>query len=99
MTMVRILELLARFVDSSLDMHKMNLAGAEDLDHDVETGRLLRTIARTAREHGCAARVVEASGRSLRAPWGAEGHVLVTSADGGVLATRSARRLLTWLGY
>jgi len=47
----------------------------------------LRWIARCARKHGCNARIVGTA------------HVLVTSTDGGIIATNSAIRLIAFLGY
>jgi hypothetical protein len=71
-------------------MHNM-MEAAYELDEETVTARnaharlsQLRKIAREAREHGCYARVLGT-------------HVLVTSGDGGVLATRSAVRLARWL--
>jgi hypothetical protein len=70
----------------------MNLLDhAEDLDlcvsqGDVKLDRALRALVYFAQEHECNARIVR-------------DHVLVTSRDGGVLATRSAVRLASWLGY
>lgn len=65
---------------------------AHNLDCDVSDGSIshtgaLNAIAREARAHGCLARVSRA------------GHVLVTSPEGATLATRSAVRLASWLGY
>lgn len=84
-----------------MPQYSLTLDGAQDLDEDtaaryVDRSRTLATIARTARNHGMTARVVP----QMRAgvPTG-DGHVLVTSPDGGILATRSVVRLLAWLGY
>lgn len=115
--MVQGVTLVARFVDSSLDManhtgYEMTLDGAEELDQDMATRhayaadrrtgaddtRLVATLCRTARDHGMSARAVYDSRRDCPDAHGSW-HVLVTAPDGGVLATRSARRLMAWLGY
>lgn len=67
------------------------LQHAHDLDSDASDGTITRTcalnaIAREARAHGNHARVVR-------------DHVLVVAPDGGTLATRSAVRLASWMGY
>ena len=67
------------------------LEQAEDLDL-AETHDRYRAIARFAKRHDCHARVVVSRHNDLV-------HVLVTSASGETLATRSALRLVKWLGY
>lgn len=51
-----------------------------------------RAIARFAERHDCYARVVVSRYNDLV-------HVLVTNGSGETLATRSALRLVKWLGY
>ena len=55
-------------------------------------GDRYRAIARFAQRHDCQARVVVSRHNDLV-------HVLVTNASGETLATRSALRLVRWLGY
>jgi hypothetical protein len=69
---------------------------ADDVDTLIERSHALRLIARMAREHGHIARVV---GRETAPGVRTPDHVLVCSPDGEVLVTRTATRLVTWLGY
>lgn len=63
----------------------------EDLDL-AETHDRYRAIARFAQRHDCQARVVVSRHDEKI-------HVLVTNPSGQTLATRSALRLVRWLGY
>ena len=59
---------------------------------DLEIYDRYRAIARFAKRHDCQARVVVSKHSELV-------HVLVVSPSGETLATRSALRLVKWLGY
>lgn len=68
------------------------MESAENLDEsramgDISHAAHCNALAREARRHGYRARVTRA------------GHVLAVSPCGAVIATRSAVRLATWMGY